>query len=51
MAIAEGNDFLYVLSGSSATVHAYRIEGNGSLTFIETVAVPDGASMEGIAAN
>ena len=51
MTTANGGKFLYVLSGSSSTVYAYRVESDGSLTFIQTVAVPDGANMEGIAAN
>jgi 6-phosphogluconolactonase (cycloisomerase 2 family) len=48
---ANGGRFLYVLSGTSSTVYAYEIDANGSLTFLETVPVPDGANMEGIAAN
>ena len=51
MTTAGGGKFLYVLSGTSATVYAYRVEGDGSLTFLQTVAVPNGANMEGIAAN
>ena len=51
MATADGGRFLYVQSGSSSTVFAYRVGENGSLTFIQTIPVPDGASMEGIAAN
>jgi hypothetical protein len=38
-----------LLSGSSATVYAYRVEAGGSLTLLQTVTVPDGANMEGIA--
>jgi len=51
MTTANGGKFLYVLSGTSSTVYAYRVEGDGSLTFIQTVPVPGGANMEGIAAN
>ena len=51
MATASGGRFLYVLSGTSATVYAYEVEGDGSLTFLGTAAVPGGANMEGIAAN
>jgi 6-phosphogluconolactonase (cycloisomerase 2 family) len=51
MTTANGGKFLYVLSGTSSTLYAYRVEGDGSLTFIQTVPVPDGANMEGIAAN
>ena len=51
MATAAGGKFLYVLSGTSSTVYAYAIEGDGSLGLIQTVPVPGGANMEGIAAN
>lgn len=51
MATASGGRFLYVLSGTTSTVYAYRVEGDGSLVFLQTVPVPRGASMEGIAAN
>lgn len=48
---AGGGKFLYVLSGSSGTVYAYSVGPNGSLTLIQTVPVPDGANIEGIAAD
>ncbi|OLC75188.1 MAG: hypothetical protein AUH83_08380 [Deltaproteobacteria bacterium 13_1_40CM_4_68_19] len=51
MTTASGGNFLYVLSGTSSTVYAYRVEGDGSLTILQTVPVPGGANMEGIAAN
>lgn len=51
MTTADGDRFLYVLSGSSGTVYAYSVGANGSLTLIQTVPVPDGANIEGIAAN
>jgi 6-phosphogluconolactonase (cycloisomerase 2 family) len=49
MATAEGR-YLYVLSGSSGSVDAYRIAADGSLSLIQTQAVPDGSSIEGIVA-
>ena len=51
MVTTNGGRFLYVLSGTTSTVYAYRVEGDGSLAFIQTVPVPGGANMEGIAAN
>ena len=51
MTTAGGGKFLYVLSGTSSTVYAYQVQSDGSLGFIQTVAVPDGANMEGIASN
>jgi len=51
MTTADGGRFLYVLSGGSGTVYAYSVGPNGSLTLIQTVPVPDGANIEGIAAN
>jgi 6-phosphogluconolactonase (cycloisomerase 2 family) len=48
---AGGGQFLYVLSGTSSTVYAYEVRADGSLAFLQTVPVPDGANMEGIAAN
>ena len=51
MTTANGGRFLYALSGASSAVYAYRIEGDGSLTFVQSVPVPDGANLEGIAAN
>ena len=41
--------FLYVQVGLGSSVNAYAINGNGSLTLIQTAAVPGGASQEGIA--
>ena len=51
MTAAGGGKFLYVLSGTSSTVYAYRVDSDGSLSFVQTVPVPGGADMEGIAAN
>jgi 6-phosphogluconolactonase (cycloisomerase 2 family) len=51
MTTANGGGFLYVLSGTSSTLYAYEVEAGGSLTLIQTVPVPDGANMQGIAAN
>jgi 6-phosphogluconolactonase (cycloisomerase 2 family) len=43
--------FLFVQSGTSSAVHAFRIGDDGSLTAIQTAAVPDGDDQEGIAAS
>ncbi len=41
--------FLYVQVGLGSSVNAYAINGNGSLTLIQTAEVPAGSSQEGIA--
>jgi hypothetical protein len=46
---AGGGRFLYVQVGLGSSVNAYAVHGDGSLTLIQTVAVPDGSSQEGIA--
>jgi len=51
MTTANGGEFLYVQAGTASTVYAYRVDSSGSLTLVQTVPVPDGASMEGIASN
>lgn len=48
---AAGGEFLYVQSGTSGTVHAFRIGGGGSLAPIQVATVPGGGSQEGITAN
>jgi 6-phosphogluconolactonase (cycloisomerase 2 family) len=45
-----GGRFLYAESEVSSSVHAFSIGSDGSLTAIQTVTVPDGSSLEGIAA-
>ncbi len=40
--------FLYVQEGVRSSVKAYAINANGSLTLIQTAAVPGGSSQEGI---
>jgi hypothetical protein len=49
--IASSSSFVYSQSGGSGTVHAFVINGDGSLSPIATYAVPDGGSQEGIAAS
>jgi len=51
MTTAGGGRFLYVLSGTSSTAYAYEVRSDGSLGLIQTVPVPGGADMEGIASN
>jgi hypothetical protein len=46
---ADGGHFLYVQVGLGSSVNAYVVNGNGSLTLIQTAAVPGGSSQEGIA--
>ena len=46
-----GGHLLYVQAGLGAAVNAYRVNGDGSLTAIQTVSVADGSSQEGIAAS
>lgn len=46
---AGGGRFLYVQVGLGSSVNAYAVHGDGSLTLIQTAAVPDGSSQEGIA--
>lgn len=41
--------FLYVQSGSTGSVHAFRIGECGTLTPIQVANVPGGGSQEGIA--
>ncbi len=50
MAISNGGQFLYAQSGGSGTIKAFAVNGDGSLSWIQSVTVPDGASQEGIAA-
>ena len=45
-----GGRFLYVESGSSGSVDVFAVAPAGSLTLIQSVAVPDGGSLEGIVA-
>ena len=49
MASAAGR-FLYVESGGSGSVEVFAVAPAGSLTLIQSVAVPDGGSLEGIVA-
>ncbi len=42
--------FLYVQVGLGSSVNAYAVNGNGSLSLIQTAAVPGGSSQEGIVA-
>ncbi len=51
MATANGGRFLYVLSGTTSTIYAYEVLDGGTLRFLESVAVPGGQNMEGVAAN
>lgn len=44
-----GGRFLYVQVGLGSSVNAYAINGDGSLTWIQTAVVPGGSSQEGIA--
>ena len=50
MATANHSRFLYAQSGGSGAVDAFAVSANGSLTLIQSLAVPDGANQEGIAA-
>lgn len=49
--MAAGGNALYVESGLSGSVQAFSIASDGSLTAIQTVIVPDGDDLEGIAAS
>jgi 6-phosphogluconolactonase (cycloisomerase 2 family) len=49
--VAAGGSFLYVEGGRFGTVSAFAIGADGSLTLVQTVSVPGGASLEGIAVN
>jgi 6-phosphogluconolactonase (cycloisomerase 2 family) len=49
--VAAGGSFLYVEGGRFGTVNAFAIGADGSLTLVQTVSVPGGASLEGIAVN
>ncbi len=48
---AGGGRFLYVQAGLASSVEVYSIAGDGSLTLIQTAAVPGGSSQEGIASS
>jgi DNA-binding beta-propeller fold protein YncE len=49
-AASSDGHFLYAQSGGSASVKAFGIDGDGSLTPIGSWTIPDGGSQEGIAA-
>jgi hypothetical protein len=46
-ASADGNN-LYVRTGQSGNIDSYLINGDGSLTYLGAVTVPDAAGGEGI---
>lgn len=50
LATAARGAFLYNLAGLASAVGAYRVNANGSLTPIQSAAVPGGSGEEGIAA-
>ncbi len=47
---ATAGGFLYVQSGASGTVDVFKIVGGGSLSPVQVMSVPGGASQEGIVA-
>jgi 6-phosphogluconolactonase (cycloisomerase 2 family) len=49
-AVAPGDRFLYVQTGGTGTVDAFRVGAGGSLTPVGTVTVPDAVGGEGIVA-
>jgi 6-phosphogluconolactonase (cycloisomerase 2 family) len=51
MASAAGGRFLYVLSGTGGAVHAFEVLEGGALRFLQSVPVPGGQNIEGIATN
>ncbi len=46
-----GGRFLYAQVGLGSSVNVYAINGDGSLTWLQTAAVPGGSSQEGIASS
>lgn len=48
--VAAGDQFLYVQSGTSSSIHVFAIGAGGSLTRVQVASVPDGDDQEGIAA-
>ncbi len=50
MAVSADQHFLYAQSGGSASVRAFAVNGDGSLTPVALYLIPNGGSQEGIAA-
>jgi 6-phosphogluconolactonase (cycloisomerase 2 family) len=51
MVTANGGKFLYALAGSGASLYSFRVNADGSLSFVQAQPVPDGTNIQGLAAN